>query len=276
MTIRQDMQRGNARPARVTALYLQNGVPVVDVCDSYGNTSLACRFTCMGGGGARFLYSGPVAEQDEQTTPEDSQGAQVLIQAGDGSIPHVTVTGALINPQAFARFGEIEAPAEGSDYDPLNSLRDLVAENNGARFMVSEFGLIVLDTTGTQEPVFVQLASSSYLRISQDGTASERLLLAGPTRSVIDGLVSRVNALGAQVAALSALIQPAAVVAAAVNVVSPGTGGAAFLAAWATVGNDTPHVAQLALPFQFSDAAPTGDDMVASAVRISAQSKAEE
>lgn len=254
---------GTARPARVIGLRLQHGVPVCDVVDGAGNTYLNCRFAGAGGGATAFVYAPPLPSTDESATPNDSDGAEVLVSVGDGRSPHAFVVGALPNPTANKRIAVVERPGDGADYDAKTGLRDFSTENNGARVLVSEFGLVVLDTTGSAEPVYIQLDAASYLRISQDGDATERLPLAGPMRDVIDALTDKVNEQGAMIASLIAQIK----LAIAAGVATPGAAAPAFTAMQGVMAS----AAYLHTP-----AAPTTDAVVASAVRISAQSLADE
>lgn len=270
---------GDARPARVLRLYVtDDGVPVVDVVDTYGNVFRACRFAGDGGGAGAFVYFPPTAPgRVSAVTPEGTESSEVLLSFPDGALPHPWVTGTLSGEGVRRRVSDkLPTSTKTQDY-PLpgddqgkTGLRDYGIEQAGARLLVSERGELVLDARDAKMPVRVQLAAGEALRVSVDGEADERLILAGPLRVYVDALVDRVNQLGRALWALETWANTvpdgaapglvgyqAAVNAAGMNpldVVSPGpdpvSGEGAF--------------------------GKTSDEMVASAMRISGRSVEED
>lgn len=250
------LRRGHStsRTARIIGLRLENGVPVADVSDGHGNTYLGCRFSGLGGGKDAFTYAPPQPDEDANNTPDDSPGAEAIIALAEGGRGRASVQGTFPNPGMFKQISIVEPPDADSDYSDKIGLLDFATVNNGARILVTESGHLILDTATSGMPVHIELAGTAFLRISQDGKADERTLLAGVSRAYIDGLVDQINDLRTAVKALATWAKAAG---------AP-SGGGPIVPAY--VGSSGPATA----------ADKTADDMVASAVRISAQSLADE
>lgn len=260
-------KEGSYAVGRVVALRLRNRQPVCDV-DVGGSVYRDCRFVVLGGGKGAFRYHPPVAPTDaESVTPGDSDGAEVLVLFAGGARPHPVVVAAHLNPGSRTRFDTIDPPDGGKDYSDFNDLQDDVVENGQSRMVVSHHGDIVLDSKQSSRPVHVQMAEDGYLRIAQGGDSTERTLLAGPLVNAYNKTVDDVNALRKQVADLSTLVVAAQTAGKAAGAAPPAVAaavGGAFAAG--TVG---PYLAQPAT-------SKLGDDVVASAVRLSSRSKAQE
>lgn len=204
--------KGDVRPGKVLGQpYTANGLPVCDVADSAGNVWRACRIRTEGGGPESFGYRPPIGASDQnRTTPETTAGGEVLLSWSDGSHGHPTVMGALPHTRVVGKLvDKIDKPEPDADHPKQASINDVVEEHGGARTVLSGHGTIVLDTQDSKEPVRVQLDRSSFLRVSQDGDASERVMLAAATRDRLDELIGAVNELIGTVNVLAAGAQAA-------------------------------------------------------------------
>lgn len=274
---RDKRREGQFRYGRILRVYLEGKTPVCDVQDGVGGTFTACRFMALGGGSKAFLFAAPTEPTDpDNETPDDSDGSEVVLLFGSGARGHPVVVGALPNPGTWQRLrDDVEKPDDGDDYSADSDILDIVAENAGARLLLSKHGDLVLDATRSKRPVHVMLPEDGQLRVAQGGDSSERTLLAGPSLDYIDALRDKVNDLGDKLKTLWNAINDGAVYTAmqagvAAEVASPGTGKAAFSTALKAQAPD------LIPPFFYSDQDKPGDDLVASAVRLSSRAKSEE
>lgn len=255
---REQRRRGSTRPAKVLRVYTLDGLQVADVIDNDGSVWLRCRFVGQGGGGSEsYVRHGVPPAGDE---------AEVLLGWLDGAVPFPVILGTLASPKASAAFSDVDPPGPETDYPAKNGLRDEVIAHGGARIVLSSQGDLVLDTTRSDKPVRVQLPPGGRMRISREGEADERLLLAGPTQEHIDALAAHVDALAQHVTLLTSILQSLA--AATAVPVAPAT-----LPTW---GASLAQVLQPTPPYPYSPSPRTSDALVASAVAISRVSAAEE
>lgn len=254
----QQKIRGGLRPAKALRTYVKGGFTVVDLVDVDGNVWLACRVVSQGGGRGRFLHVPPVAAGQDKTTPADTSVGDLVIAFTDGGVPHPLVVGVVQAREAAGRFATLDDPGQLARYPAQNDVRDIVIENGGGRFVVSTFGRVLAVAGGTQ-PIVLEVSPASFVWLSQEDTdadAAERLPLAGPTRAYLDARTEQLNALETKVALLQNTIVTA--------VASPDYVG--------FQGVLTPVVKKTTA----TTGAKTDESMVASAVRISPRSQAEE
>lgn len=224
-----------------------------------------CPFLCLGGSGAAdgvTAYFPPA--QSVQSEVAMGDGARVVwlpLAGADGRAG--VVLGAVMHRNTGAIFHEEEThPEPDEDYPWKINTNDVLIQNGKAFFVLSNFGDAVLDTSQASVPIRLQLAASGagHVRISQDGDAEERLLLAGPTRKVVDDLIAKVNALETKLATLQNTLQAANATAVPAG---PETGFLAYTKALAA------SLLPALVPTTMN---PSTDGLEASAVKISSRS----
>lgn len=194
------------RYGRSLRTYVQGGRPFCDVLDeSSGAMIYGCPFLCLGGSGAAdgvTAYFPPAqAAQSEVALGDGARIVWMPLAGADGRAG--VVLGAVMHRNTGQVFHEEEThPEPDEDYPWKINTNDVLVQNGKAFFVISNFGDIVLDTSQASKPVRLQLSAtgSGHVRISQDGDADDRLLLAGPTRKLVDDLISKVNDLEAKLA----------------------------------------------------------------------------
>lgn len=207
-----DRSPGAVRPAKVTRYYLDptTGVPVADVVDTYGATHLRCRVVCPGGGDTESYQLAPPPVDDPDQDIEVT--GEVLLVMGPGRRPHPYVLGTCYVAGLAERMSD-EATDQGDDveYSELDHVYDRVTRHRGARMVFTYSGSWLVDLTTTGRPARFQLDADSYLRISQDDTADEYVLLGVKTlehlRAIhkrLDELADAIKANGADIAKISA------------------------------------------------------------------------
>lgn len=199
--------RGAIRVGRVTRLYLTaDNCPVCDVTEpDTGDTWNECRFMSQLGGSDAAIYNPPQAPEGSEVSASGEDGAEVYLIFPPGWRAHPRVLAAWVNPSLFSMVSDLVKPV-GTDTDYPDhadaeqrdkiGLRDYSIEFAGARFTMSEHGDLVLDTRRSAKPVRVQVSPGQALRISVDGEAEERVLLAGPLIAYLTQIAARLNQLG--------------------------------------------------------------------------------
>ncbi len=232
------------RYANVKAVYILAGYPVCDIFDQVnGAVYTGCRFLCAGGG------------SDESTSYDPpSIGARVVYGLLDGNTQAI-VFGSVFAPNANRRI--TDNPAEVSydqEYPGQIGVRDKFWERGNSWMFLTDDGQFVFDASQSDMPIRFQLSSgkSGNVRISQDEEAEENVLLAGPTRDYLDQLRSDLDSTRASL--VKALVQLDAL-----NVAA--SGQPKYVA----------DIAEMSIP-----GTPTDDSVVASAIRISSRSVAED
>jgi hypothetical protein len=161
------------------------GYPVCDLYDEInGGVFTGCRFLCVGGGSPIVVSYDPPAV-----------GARVLYAILQGTTQAI-VLGSVFAPEANRRLTDNPPEVEyDEEYPAQVGVGDKYCERGDSWMFLTDDGQFVFDASTSMRPFRVQLSGSDsgHLRISQDGQADERVLLAGPTRSYIDGLRTDVN-----------------------------------------------------------------------------------
>lgn len=210
-----DRTPGSVRPAKVLRYYLDTtlGVPVADVVDTYGATHLRCRVVCPGGGDAQSYQLAPPPVDDPDQDIEVT--GEVLLVMGPGRRPHPYVLGTCYVAGLAERMSD-EATDQGDDveYSELDHVYDRVTRHRGARMVFTYSGSWLVDLTTTGRPARFQLDADSYLRISQDDTADEYVLLGVKTlehlRSIhtrLDELASKIDTVGTELANVTSTLE---------------------------------------------------------------------
>lgn len=216
------------------------GYPVCDLYDEVnGGVLTGCRFLCAGGGSPIVVSYDPPAV-----------GARVLYTLLQGTAQAI-VLGSVFAPEANRRLTDNPPDVEyDQEYPAQVGVGDKYFERGNSWMFLTDDGQFVFDASTSMKPFRVQLngSDSGHLRISQDGQADERLLLAGPTRNYLDGLRSDLDDLKSKLAELILEL----------NAVSLGTGQTKSVVALQTPGLST------------------DTDLLASAVRISSRSVQED
>lgn len=283
---------GSARVGIVQALRRQvDGTPVVDVLDTHGGIWLNCRFLASGGGGStRISYAPPQpADNPEELTPSLSAGSEVILLFTEGPLAHPYVLASTLHPETYKIFSdELPTPTAEEDYPSGDlaaqaGISDHLIEIEGVRLLVSEHG-VVLDTKRASKPVRVQLPSGQFLRVSLDEEADERVLLGLVTQTFLTALAARVDFLTTAVSQIESHLSDLILKSIGPPLVEFPDGIQVVDAA----GNPLPNVlatidqldivgsGQAASDVLADPVGAPGDDILASAMRISEQSKVDE
>lgn len=236
--------------ASIQRVYKKNGAPVCDIADVLGRgIYLGCPFAFAGPG---TVNSGSVRLP--------AVGSNVTYLPYLGNARGAVVIGSILASDTGARFRaeDAEAVDPDLDYPTVVNLADSVEWNGGALWVLTGDGQIVLDTTESGQPVRVQLAEATPLRISQGGVEpTERVVLAGPALKKLNELTNDINDLKLQVMFLTNML------------IASGAGAAT-----------EPALLALSLAVATKSYAPelsanAGQELEASAILISASSTAE-
>lgn len=239
----------------VSRVYKVNGAPMCDISSDVGAAVfLHCPILMLGGA---------TAEQHMYVPPVTVGGRVIFTTFGGGH--RAIILGSIAKADVGDRFQDA-VEHDGEDDYPADkvALADSVWRNGGVAIVLTDSGILVLDAKEGGHPINVQLADGMPLRISQRGEEpTERLLLGGPTREVLDDLVGKVNALQVQVTALTTALLAATTLVKAAPPNAPVLGAALGLL-----------LAPLGIPAPFAAAAAslTTGDLLASAILISDQS----
>ena len=199
--------RGGVRVGRVTRLYLTaDNIPVCDVMEpDSGDTWNACRFMTALGGPDSAVYAPPLAPEGAEISASGEGGAEVYIVFPPGFRAHPIVLASWLNPMLQSAISDKIGKADDDDDYPPHAdaetrdkiaLDDYAVERAGARLTVSAQGDVTLDARRVKKPIRVQVAPGQALRISVDGEAEERVLLAGPLLAYLTAVATRLNRLG--------------------------------------------------------------------------------
>lgn len=196
--------RGAFRLGRVLKVYLAGTVPVCDVVEpDTGSIFLGCRFVSGMGGPTSTVHAPPEGIGTAEIDPKGSDGSEVFLLFPAGFHGPPKVVGSQTNPALYALFSEAltSDPATDADYpagDDANKigLADYVVQRAGARFIMTPSGDLVFDARAVEKPVRVQVKAGQALRISVDGAAEERVLLAGPLMAYLTSVAERINHIG--------------------------------------------------------------------------------
>lgn len=217
------------RTGTVTQVYQRAGAPICDIADeATGSIYLRCPVLMLGG----------ATQEQHLHVPPVAKGSRVVFAPYRGSSRGAVVLGS-IAPSSVGSLFQSEVESDPATDYPTSKvgLKDGVWRNGGAVIVVTDSGLIVLDTASSGQSVNVQLGGGQSLRISRNGQEpTERLLMEGPTRDLLDTLVDHINDLQTQVTTLTTAVQ--------------------------TLGSPVPA-------FVATELAPTGTDLAAGAILIS-------
>lgn len=243
--------------AQLSRAYVLRGRPYIDAINPDGPGKWFQVPVVQGGGGGETRWeNAPIAGPQEGSTtahsgessvganPDQFDSAQVVLMfVGNSTFPRCV--GVIDHP----RTGLVEETPEteaGEDREVGVGPQDWAWVNGGSRWILDSKGLLTA-IAAQDKKVSFQLAGDGFLRVSVDGEADEKLLLAGPVRDYLAELESHLDAQEARIAALEA----------AMALVAP----------------------QVTAPVQFTPAPgvsrPTADDtMVSSVVHISSKDNA--
>jgi hypothetical protein len=214
----------------------------------------------FGGGSGRFLFVPMAGDQGddkpafapaEQSDPTDIDSAQVWLFF-DGASNFPVCLGAV----QHSKRGLVDDTPEtsvGNDRDADASYKDIFAENGGSWMALDSRGVVAFSLADGKQVSF-QLAGAGVLRVSRDGDATERLLLANATKGYFSGTEDHLDAQESRIAALESAVNSLV----------------AFLAPGVAVsgGLTAPYLVPYAAPSGVNR--PTADDtLVAAAIHVS-------
>jgi hypothetical protein len=213
-----------AQPVILPCLAFVSKVRVIDQrvhVDCYdgetGQTWYRLPILVFGGGQGSSLVVPPVPYPRETVQqPEEEEGSQVLVvpRHKQGPVALMVTQHPLAGFQDVAELDEAERTAQDDQDHPLpRTPEEHVWEHRGVRVQLTSDGSVVIDATASQKPVRIQLAKDAgLLRVSRDGQAGERLVLAGPLgdyhqseASYRDGVQDRLAALESMVSTLAGI-----------------------------------------------------------------------
>lgn len=200
------------------------GVPTGDVIDSFGGVYYGCRFiSSVGGGGVDDVTQDPVTIGEWSGDGSDIHAGkkpEVLIAFTDGRRPHPFILGMLYNIKSGSNVTKESTDTGTGGANPGKAnIGDYLLKRNGARFMLTKSGDIVLDSAERNRSVKIQVGTKGVLRIGAgkyvngvyqddpemgDGEAEFVLLGLGWLNWFNNNIISAINNLGAGVNALAA------------------------------------------------------------------------
>lgn len=214
--------RGKARraftaPPAVVALvrrdYMRGGRRYLDCLDPRTGQEWP-NVPVLGDGGGPDVWatvpvSSPGGDGDEdlvELNPDQTEAAQAVLVFRDAH--HKSAVCVRVLQHVKVELGDVppDDVADTDDHPGTVSRQDFAWTLRGLRMIVDDGGdggRFTLDAKG--DPIArIQLLEDGRLRVSRDGTAGERLLLAGPTLTFLDAWINRYNALVVRVNALDA------------------------------------------------------------------------
>lgn len=191
--------------ARVRAVRSEGGVPVADVVDLDGGVWNDVRFLVLGGGLGSFVYAPPQRELVPSPIPSLGQGGEVVLwfpPAPPGGRPRPWILGAVMNDTDAQAVLDLVPVTPETDYKAVG-VDDVALRRGGSTILISPVAGPVIDA-GPGHDVRVQLQLTQAIRISINGEAGDGILLATPTRALMDLLIDRVNTLSDMMAQILA------------------------------------------------------------------------
>lgn len=181
--------------AMVRRVFLLDGRPFVDAWNPLTGETLPVIPVATTGGGTSTFSHAPIAVDPNDAQPSDpdtSGGAQIIVDMeGDKKIPYCVGT---VHHSGLRLVAETEAPGGDADRTREVGIADYGMGNGGTRAVIDERGAMMVDTNGAADPVVrFQMDPAGYLRVSINGSASERLMLAGPTISKLNQMQDKIN-----------------------------------------------------------------------------------
>jgi hypothetical protein len=204
---------GAVRVAKVTRYYtgrspgLVANIPLCDCVDSFGGAWFGCRIITQGGGVANdedglqsFEHWPPPVDfrySDSDKAIEDS--GEVLLAFGEGGQrPPAYVIGTVYTPGLGDQFHVVEGEELGvdtaADYGDKVMYQDRAVVHRGIRVVMAGTGTYLVDTKLTKQPIRLELAPESWVRVSQDDS-DEFVLLGTASLNHIRQMHTRIDAL---------------------------------------------------------------------------------
>lgn len=90
--------------------------------------------------------------------------------------------------------------------NPVVTVEDHALVNAGAAMLVTAEGEVVADTTDSGRPIKLQVGADGYIRMSQNGNASGRVVLAAEFVTLWNGLMDKLVTLQARLAVVEATV----------------------------------------------------------------------
>lgn len=226
-TLNRYKSSGGVTPATVLSLETVDGVPTATIQCEEGYYA-GVRFLDMGGGSKhRFSHapSGLSTLQATEDAIDQGEAPHVLITFGPGHLGTPYILGALRSSATSTTFTSDQDTTTTSNQTPsarIHASKDRAEAWQGARWVVRDDGTFELDTSESGRPVKMLVGEHEALRISharrdnegnieETHTATERVFLAVTMLAWINStLITRLNALSEQVAALTTGLQAAA------------------------------------------------------------------
>jgi len=199
---------GAVRVAKVKRYYYDTGlgIPLADIVDANGRQFNGCRvITASGGTPDSFEQVPPPVWETGQSVQDIGD---VLIATGDGASPRAYILGTSYVPNLSQEL-TTEATDTGDtvDYHDKSSIKDRVTKHAGIRVLFASSGTWLLDLTDTERPARIQLDKNSFVRISQDGSAEEFVLLGTKTLEHLRGVHGRLDELATAIDTLGTNLQ---------------------------------------------------------------------
>lgn len=206
-------RRGAYTIGFVRRIFVAGGRPYCDVWDpETGRAWNGVPIMSVGGGPGQFqtvpLSAPSQAEFIRQADLDDA--SQVLLFHGEANRYPVTV-GAIHHPSLDLQ-AKTEVVADDEDHSGAVGQRDFATVNGGTKFILDSRGRVTFDLRGAEEDgtFGVALAAGEIYRVSRDGNAAERLLLADAVVAYLGELEAHLAAQNARIAALEAFAETAA------------------------------------------------------------------
>jgi hypothetical protein len=176
------LERGATSTAVVRRVFVEAGRVRVDCYDAENSTPwFGLAVLQAGGGGPDDFASTPPREPtiplDVRYSADDSDTTQVLLLHRPKKKP--IVIGAVEHPGSSI-LDATPVVAQDADHPGSVGKQDFAWARGGARLIVDARGAVTIAPGGEDGNARIQLPADGVLRISRDGQAEERLLLAGP------------------------------------------------------------------------------------------------
>lgn len=195
--------------AQVTRVYVLGGRQYIDAHNAMtGSDYVGCPVMGLGGGETRWAHVPIAGDQGEgrpvfnlstQSDPSSAASAQVLLLF-DGVSEMPWCIGTIQHPK-FELQDETPETERSKDRKDEYGHQDIVSSNGGSTTVLDSLGqFAVVLADGKQATV--QLEGNGLVRISRNGEADERLVLANRLVSYLGGLEAQVDDLINRVAVL--------------------------------------------------------------------------
>ena len=154
-----------------------------------------------GGTATRFAHT---ARQKSPTAPAAAPNADsvsVVVEFVSGGVSNQLqpiITGEMASSTGTL-VDSIGDPTPVDDArNPTVTVEDHALVNAGAAMIVTAEGEVVADTTGSGRPIKLQVGADGYIRMSQDGNASGRVVLAAEFVTLWNGLMDKLTTIEAR------------------------------------------------------------------------------